>query len=64
MRLVSVSVDDHERIEQMAALLVAGFRGTAPDSWLTRDQGLATVQHVLTDGFSRAALDDAGLEWL
>ncbi len=60
MQLVSVSIDDHGRIEQMAALLVAGFRRTAPDSWLTRDQGLTTVQRVLTDGFCRAALDDTG----
>lgn len=60
MEIVDVSAGETERIEQMAALLTAGFRVIAPDSWATRDEAMEEVQEDLEEGFCRAAIDDAG----
>jgi len=61
MRIVSVEAGESERIEQMARLLVEGFRAVAPEAWATFDEGLEEVHDVIKDGICRAALDDAGV---
>ena len=46
-------------LNQMAELLVSGFREHW-DAWDTPAAGLTEVHEVLSQGFARAALDDAG----
>jgi aminoglycoside 6'-N-acetyltransferase I len=60
MQIVDVRPGDQPRIEQMALLLVIGFRVIAPDSWQTLDEAREEVDDVLKEGFCRAALDDSG----
>lgn len=66
MEIVDVSAGETERVEQMAALLTAGFRMISPDSWATRDEALEEVQEDLEEGFCRLAVDDTGnvLGWV
>ncbi len=59
MRIVGVQAGDASRIEQMARLLIDGFRVTSPEDWRDMDSALTTVNWVLSEGFCRAALDDA-----
>ena len=60
MQIVSVSAEDTENIEQMARLLVAGFRVIAPSSWATFEEAYEEVREDLELGFCRAALDESG----
>lgn len=67
MRIVAVAPDVAEYREQLARLLVVGFREHAPDAWPTLADALATVADVLARGFCRAALADDGrrvLGWI
>jgi len=53
-------------LDQMAELLVSGFREHW-DAWATPAEGLAEVREILSRGFARAALDEAGpqvLGWI
>jgi aminoglycoside 6'-N-acetyltransferase I len=48
-------------INEVAQILVEGFRRTAPDSWPTLDKALNEVQKSLEEGrISRVAVDDLG----
>lgn len=60
MRIVDVSAGDELVTEQMARLLVDGFRVVAPSAWATFAEALEEVHEILAKGFCRAALDDAG----
>ncbi|MEP7291862.1 MAG: GNAT family N-acetyltransferase [Chloroflexota bacterium] len=60
MQIVDVRADETERIEQMARLIVEGFRVVAPSAWTTFEEGLEEVHDDLKRGFCRAALDDSG----
>jgi aminoglycoside 6'-N-acetyltransferase I len=66
MRIVSVEAGDHERIEQMARLLVDGFRAVSPSAWATMEEAFEEVHDVLQEGICRAAVDDSGaiLGWV
>jgi len=58
--------DDTAVREQMAELLVIGFREHW-DAWATTAEGLAEVEEVLAKGLVRVALDDGGrrvLGWI
>lgn len=59
MRIVTVSPDDTDRIEQMARMLTVSFREVAPTAWTTIGEAHESVREVLHEGFARAALDDA-----
>ena len=50
-------------LNQMAELLVLGFREHW-EAWATTEEGLAEVHEILSQGFARAALDDAGAQVL
>jgi aminoglycoside 6'-N-acetyltransferase I len=66
VRIVDIHTEDSDQREQMARLLVEGFRVTAPNAWPTLESGREEVEEVLTDGFCRAALDESGavLGWV
>ena len=61
MTIVDVTPDSHTAIEQIAAMMVDGFRDTGSAAWQTLDAGLAEVRESLEPGrISRMALDAAG----
>ncbi len=60
MQIVDVTAEDTELLEQMALLLIEGFRLTAPSAWATLEEAHEEVQDTLQEGFCRAALDDNG----
>ena len=61
MKIVSVGANDAALIDQMARLLVEGFRVVAPDAWETFEEAQQEIHDILADvigGFCRAALDE------
>lgn len=67
MRIVDLPADDARMLEQVATLLVDGFREHAPESWPDLATGLAEVRESLhPDRISRVALaeDGAVLGWI
>ena len=67
MRIVDLQADDARLLEQVATLLVDGFREHAPESWPTLEAGLAEVRESLQpDRISRVALAEDGtvLGWI
>lgn len=65
MQIVNAS-DHAEMIQQMAELLVVGFREHW-DAWETVEEALAEVRDILAKGFARVALADEGkvvLGWI
>jgi aminoglycoside 6'-N-acetyltransferase I len=62
MRIVTVHTEDLDLINQVANLLVEGFRDTGSTSWLELEAGLREVRESLQeDRISLAALDDNGM---
>lgn len=62
MQIVDLTPDDTARIEQVAALLVAGFAEHWPEAWPTLASALEEVgESFAPDRLSRVALDDAGV---
>jgi aminoglycoside 6'-N-acetyltransferase I len=67
MRIVDLQADDAWMLEQVATLLVDGFREHAPESWPDLAAGLAEVRESLQpDRISRVALAEDGtvLGWI
>ena len=67
IRIIDLTPHDSRRIEQVAMLLVEGFREMAPDAWETLEEALEEVRSSLTsDRISRVALDekDAAIGWI
>ncbi len=60
MRIVSVGATDDQPMEQMARLLLDGFTSTSPEAWTNLAEARETVGEVLSTGFARAAVDEAG----
>jgi aminoglycoside 6'-N-acetyltransferase I len=59
LRIIDLTQDDSHLIEQVAAVLVEGFREMAPGAWETFDEALEEVRSSLTpDRISRIALDE------
>jgi GNAT superfamily N-acetyltransferase len=59
MRIVDLQQSDHESIQQIAALLVEGFREHWPGGWPDLESGLEEVRESFGAGrISRVALDD------
>jgi len=59
MRIIDLSSDAEEIIQQLAALLVEAFREHWPEAWPTLADGLEEVRASLAaDRISRVALDD------
>jgi aminoglycoside 6'-N-acetyltransferase I len=67
MQIVDLSPDDEQLIQQVATLLVDGFREHAPEAWPTLESGLAEVRESLApERISRVALGGDGtvLGWI
>lgn len=67
MRIVDLHADNQEAIQQVAALLVAGFQEHWPDAWPDMASALAEVQESFGAGrLSRVAIDERGvvLGWI
>jgi aminoglycoside 6'-N-acetyltransferase I len=67
MQIIPLQPDDQDRIEQTAALLIAGFKERAPHSWPDMTAALEEVQESLqSDKISRIAIDEQGsvLGWI
>ncbi|MCC7451926.1 MAG: GNAT family N-acetyltransferase [Anaerolineae bacterium] len=67
MQIINLSPTDEPTIQQVAALLVDGFREHYPDAWPDLDSALAEVRESFApDRVSRVALDDDGtvLGWI
>src|SRR6266404_1023148 len=65
MRIVTAPADSALR-QQMAEQLVLGFREHW-DAWATTEEALTELDEILSKGFVRVALDDAGeqvLGWI
>ena len=61
MHIIDLSPDDEPTIQQVAALLVDGFREHYPDSWPDLDSALEEVRESFApDRISRVAIDDDG----
>lgn len=61
MQIVDLQPDDAGMLQQVAALLVEGFREHAPEAWPTLEAALEEVHDALGPGkISRVALDEAG----
>lgn len=59
MRIIDLSPDDEPTFQQVAALLVEGFREHYPDAWPDLDSALEEVRESFApDRVSRVALDD------
>lgn len=62
MQIIDVQLTDDALIQQMAELLVEGFRDHWPDAWPELDDALDEVREAIQpDKICRAALDDDGL---
>jgi len=57
MQLVPVDATPSSRHQQMARLLVDGFRDEHPEAWPDLAAGLDEVRTVVVDGFALAAVD-------
>jgi aminoglycoside 6'-N-acetyltransferase I len=67
MQIVDLGAGDEARIQQVAALLVEGFREHWPDAWPDLDSALEEVHESFApDRISRVALDEQGsvLGWV
>jgi aminoglycoside 6'-N-acetyltransferase I len=59
--IADLTREDIDLIEQIAALLMEGFREMAPDAWETLDEALEEVHDSLSpDRISRVAVDETG----
>ncbi|MEW5959003.1 MAG: GNAT family N-acetyltransferase, partial [Chloroflexota bacterium] len=66
-KIIALQADDHESIQQTAALLVAGFREYWPEAWPDLASARQEIQDSLgEDRLSRIAVDDRGavLGWI
>jgi len=67
LQIQDLSKDDHSAINQVAAMLVEGFREHWPDAWPTLEDALAEVNESFEEGcISRIAVDESGqvLGWI
>jgi aminoglycoside 6'-N-acetyltransferase I len=61
IRIIDLTTDNEQAIEQCAELLVIGFQQMAPDAWPDMKSALEEVQEALQPGrICRVALDEAG----
>ena len=61
MRVIDLTADNTRAIEQVARLLVDGFRDTGSEAWTNLDDALSEVQQSLQPNrISRVAIDDVG----
>lgn len=61
IRIQDLTGEDTHLIEQIAAMLVEGFREMAPDAWETPEEALEEVNDSLSaDRISRVAVDESG----
>lgn len=66
-RIVDITTEDADLVEQAAAVLVAGFREMAPDTWPTLELAREEMAECLEEGrLVRAALAEDGrvLGWI
>jgi len=66
-RIIDLRPDDEKAINEVAALLVEGFKEHSPDSWPDIESALEEVQESLgADRISRVAVDQKGtvLGWI
>lgn len=66
-RIIDLTTDNPQAIEQAAALLMEGFKTMAPTAWPNMDDALEEVHELLgREGILRAAVDDSGkiLGWI
>lgn len=67
MRIIDLQLDNQLAVQQVAAMLVAGFKDHWPDAWPELDDALEEVAAMAQpDRISRIAVDDAGtvLGWI
>jgi aminoglycoside 6'-N-acetyltransferase I len=68
MQIIDLSPEDNQAIEQVAAILVAGFKEHWPDAWPDMDSALEEVRESFgADRISRVAIDEDGstvLGWI
>ena len=67
MKIIDLSDDDPEVIQQLAQLLVAGFKTHWPNAWPNIETALSEVQESLEPGrISRIAVNESGriLGWI
>ena len=61
VKIITLSPDDERTIEQVAALLIEGFKAHAPNAWPNMAAALEEVQESFgKDRISRIALDQSG----
>ena len=61
MKIITLSTDDSDLIQQAAQLLVDAFREHWPDAWPTPEEGLKEVHEMLeSKRICRIALDERG----
>ena len=61
VKIITLSPDDEWAIEQVAALLIEGFKAHAPNAWPNMAAALEEVQESFgKDRISRIALDQSG----
>ena len=61
VKIITLSPDDERAIEQVAALLIEGFKAHAPNAWPNMAAALEEVQESFgKDRISRIALDQSG----
>src|SRR5688572_100739 len=67
MRIIDLTADDTRAVEQVARLLVDGFRDTGSKDWTNLEDALSEVRESFQPGrISRVAVDEAGnvLGWI
>ncbi|MFC1997615.1 GNAT family N-acetyltransferase [Chloroflexota bacterium] len=67
MRIIDLSLDHPDTIQQAANLLVLGFREHWPEAWPDTDSAYEEIQEALQkDNINRIAIDDDGtvLGWI
>src|SRR5688572_33418659 len=61
MKILTLSPENDDLIQQAAQLLVDAFREHWPDAWPTLEEGLEEIQEMLqTDRICRVAVDEQG----
>jgi aminoglycoside 6'-N-acetyltransferase I len=61
VRIIDLTPNDSDLIEQVAAMLVEGFREMAPEAWQTLEEGMEEVRESFDpDRISRVAVDENG----
>ena len=61
VQIITLSSDDEQAIEQVAALLIEGFKAHAPNAWPNMVTALEEVRESFgADRISRIALDQSG----